>query len=172
MADKTGEPLSPAEAPAVVYVLRDHSCGNCMGDGRKAWRRRFSPIERDALMQTGLTGERINEQPGVAAVLLPRRAFLHMCGMARPGWVNYETPCFRCPWSPAAWPHVICHGSAFRSDAGEAVELNLDGNGCTHRGSHCVANPIAPPDYYVRPFTDPGLPRRVIKKTWRTHDGT
>ena len=171
MADKAVAPLWPAAAPAVVYVFRDHSCGRCTGDGRKAWRRRFSPIERDILLQTGLTGERINGQAVVAAVLLPRRAFLHMCSMARPGWVNYEDLCFRCPWSPAAWPHVITHGATYRSDAGESVELNLDGNGCIHRGSHCLDNPIAPPDYYVRPFTYPHLPRRVIKKTWWTDDG-
>ena len=166
MVDKTREPLLPAEAPAVVFVLRDHSCGNCRGDGRKAWRHRFSPIEQDALMQAGLTGERINGQPVVAAVLLPRRSFLFMHGMARPGWMNYETPCFRCPWSPAAWPHVIRHGPAFRSDAGESSEFDIDENGCFHRGAHCYANPIAPPDYYVRPFISPGLPCRVIKKTW------
>ena len=149
----------------MAYVLRDHSCGDCMGDGRKTWRERFSPDERDALMRTGLTGETIDRQPVIAAVLLPRRARLFFEGMARPGWVNYEVPCFRCPWSPARWPHVISHGPAYRSDAGESVEISLDGNGRFHRASHCLANPIAPDGYYVRPFTVPGMPRRVIEKT-------
>ena len=162
MAEKPREPVSPGAAPAVAFVLRDRSCTDCMGDGRKAWRRRFSPCERYALMQTGLTGETIDGQPVIAALLLPRRAFIRFAGMARRGWVDYEAPHFRCPWSPAAWPHVIRHGPVFRSDAGDAVELGLDANGCFHRGSHCHANPIAPPDYYVRPFIDPGLSRREI----------
>ncbi len=149
----------------MAFVLRDHSCGNCMGDNRKTWRREFSPAERDALMATGITGETIDGQPVIAAVLLPRRAIVRMAGMTHPGWVDYELPCFRCPWSPAALPHVISHGPAWRSDAGEALEIRLDENGCFHRASHCIANPIAPPGYYVRPFTMQGLQRRVIKST-------
>ena len=136
-----------------------------MGATRKKWRREFSPTERDALMATGLTEETIDGQPVIAAVLLPRRAFIQFTGMTRPGWVNYELPSFRCPWSPAAWPHVIRHGPAWRSDAGEASEVQLDENGCYHRVSHCMANLIAPSGYYVRPFTMQGLQRRVIKST-------
>ena len=147
----------------MAFVLRDHSCGNCLGDTRKTWRRRFSSAERDALMATGLTKETIDGQPVIAAVLLPRRAFIHMSGMARPGWVDYGLPCFRCPWSPAAWPHVLYHGPACRSDAGEASEFRLDDNGCFHRTSHCVANQIAPSSYFVRPFEIQGLQRRVFK---------
>lgn len=108
----------------MAFVLRDHSCGNCLGDNCKSWRRKFSPAERDALMATGLAEETIDGQPVIAAVLLPRRAFIHMSGMARPGWVDYGLPCFRCPWSPAAWPHVLYHGPAWRSDAGERVSFD------------------------------------------------
>ena len=150
----------------MAFVLRDHSCGNCLGDTRKTWRRRFSSAERDALMATGLTKETIDGQPVIAAVLLPRRAFIHMSGMARPGWVDYGLPCFRCPWSPAAWPHVLYHGPAWRSDAGEASEFRLEDNGCFHRASHCVANQIAPSSYFVRPFENQGLLRRVFKGEW------
>lgn len=71
----------------MAYVLRDHSCMDCMGDGQKIWRRDFSPDERYALMRTGLTDETIDGYPVIAAVLLPRRARLFFCwnGTARLG---------------------------------------------------------------------------------------
>ena len=97
----------------------------------------------------------------VRAVLLRRRSRLRFCGMARECWVDYERPALRCPWSPLAWSHVIRHGPAYRSDAGETTVILLDRNGYFERGTHC-ARDGAPSNYLVHAVTVPALPRRIM----------
>ena len=104
---------------------------------------RYFRREREVLAATGLTGETVEGQPVIAAPMLPRRSFLRFAGMRRRGWVNYEVPTFACPWAPPGRRCLIKHGPAYRSDAGDEFVPQLDGNGLTHKVSHC-GNPDAP----------------------------
>jgi hypothetical protein len=120
---------------------------------------RFTPAEWVALCRTGLAGER-DGQPVIAALLLPRQGIVQFAGMPESGLVEWETPIFRCPWSPLELPPVLRHGPSFRSANGHHSDiLELDAQGCFHRRSHCPSYNGA---YFVRPFTDPTLPRRAL----------
>ncbi len=79
----------------------------------------------------------------------------------RRGWVDYEVPTFPCPWAPPGRRCLIKHGPAYRSDAGDEFVPQLDGNGLTHKVSHC-GNPDAPRGYFLRPLAMSDLPRRVV----------
>jgi hypothetical protein len=134
-------------------------CHRCFAIRRGDHASRFTPAEWVALCRTGLDGER-DGAPIVKALLLPRQGIVHFANMREPGLAEWETPAFRCPWSPLELPPVLRHGPSFRSADGRHREtFELDEHGHFRRRSHCPAYDGA---YFVRPFSDPALPRRPI----------
>jgi hypothetical protein len=130
----------------------------------------YSPEEWTALIgRTGWEGERAGRwdaakrEPVITALLLPRCGIRHFAGMPRPMLVDWEQPAFACPWSPNIVPPILGHGPAYRTADGTVrCEFKLDECGCLHKTSHCKAFRTADGSagsYYIRPFTDPDLPR-------------
>jgi len=143
-------------------------CGRCRAARRGDHASQFTPFEWAALGRTGLDGE-IRGIPVVRALLLPRKGIVQFAGMSRPGLVEWETPAFRCPWSILELPPVLRHGPTYRTLDGTPVRnaeyvdnFQLDENGCFHRTSHCQGL-AGDEGYFVRPFTDPTLPRRLVE---------
>jgi hypothetical protein len=148
-------------------MLCDHCAAAQQGNHASG----FSPAEWVALCSTKLLGTR-ERLPVIRAILLPYRGRAWFAGMPRAELVEWETPAFRCPWSPLELPPVLRHGPSYRSvDGRYAGTLDLDEYGCFHRASHCPAYEVSPSGskqmvvsegYFIEPFTDPSLPRREI----------
>jgi hypothetical protein len=141
-------------------MTRDRAlCHRCAALRRGDHASQYTPGEWIALCKTGLAGERDGE-PIVKALWLRRQGIVQFAGMPRPALCEWETPAFRCPWSPLELPPVLRHGPAYRSADGQHSDtMQLDEHGCLHRQSHC---PAYRGGYFVQPFDDPALPRRTI----------
>src|SRR4051812_23969029 len=101
--------------------LRDPApCRRCAGLKRGDHASAFTPAEWIALCATGLAGER-DGVPIVKALLLPRQGIVHFADMPAPGFCQWETPSFRCPWSPLELPPVLRHGPSYRSANGAHI---------------------------------------------------
>ena len=115
--------------------------------------------------RSGLTGEIIDGQLVVAAVLILRRELIRFTRMPRKAWCDTDWPMFCCPWSrfPKHRRPILHHGPAYRAASGEAqpFELAADGSfALDHRVSHC---PVVPGGgYNLRYVLVPELPRRML----------
>ncbi len=152
--------------PAGTAPGKAYWCSWC---GLRPWTLKRSGLTaeecRALATQSGLTGEVVDGQPVVAAVLIRRRERTRFTPMPREAWCDTDWPMFCCPWSrfPRNRRSILHHGPAYRAASGEAqpFELAADGSfALDHRVSHC---PVAPGGgYCLRYVLVPELPRRMV----------